>query len=306
MIDARTATGVPCITTCPVIISREFFTVVGVELDNGRSASSCARVHYCRRERVTMPKLLTYREAAKSIGRTTRAIRYMRQDGMPMGWDIRHGQRVRVVDEQILLKHWPSEAETLDTHPSTDSEEHASRKPLRGPKPHHHPEPPTRPTGASEPHTARHAVFHPDTHTRVLSAPNFRVRELSHTTTHDEDREDPDQVSGLRRSSVPSSAVRAPVSKTGSAEVRFLGDALAQTEPPNRPGHERTQTWACCGLEVGRRGGTVNVRHPQTPRSGVREPQRTQPRSRAHDERLLPTAGPQAGVNGSDSAEELP
>lgn len=32
MIDARTATGVPCITTCPVIISREFLTVMGVEL----------------------------------------------------------------------------------------------------------------------------------------------------------------------------------------------------------------------------------------------------------------------------------
>lgn len=50
--------------------------------------------------------LLTYREAAKRIGRTTRAIRYMRQDGMPMGWERRNGQMVRVVDEQVLLKHW--------------------------------------------------------------------------------------------------------------------------------------------------------------------------------------------------------
>lgn len=33
MIDVRTATGVPCITTCPVIVRREFFTFVGVELD---------------------------------------------------------------------------------------------------------------------------------------------------------------------------------------------------------------------------------------------------------------------------------
>lgn len=32
MIDARTATGIPCITTCPTIIPREFLTVASVEL----------------------------------------------------------------------------------------------------------------------------------------------------------------------------------------------------------------------------------------------------------------------------------
>lgn len=63
-----------------------------------------------------MPKLLTYREAAKRIGRTTRAIRYMRQDGMPMGWETRHGQRVRVVDEQILLKHWRARLKRWPPH----------------------------------------------------------------------------------------------------------------------------------------------------------------------------------------------
>lgn len=52
-----------------------------------------------------MPKL-TYREAAKRIGRTTRAIRYMRQDGMPMGWERRNGQMVRVVEEKVLLATW--------------------------------------------------------------------------------------------------------------------------------------------------------------------------------------------------------
>ncbi len=52
-----------------------------------------------------MPQL-TYREAAKRIGRTTRSIRYMRQAGMPMGWDTRNGQRVRVVELRVLLSWW--------------------------------------------------------------------------------------------------------------------------------------------------------------------------------------------------------
>lgn len=33
MIDARAATGVPCITTCPVVLPRTFLVVAGVELD---------------------------------------------------------------------------------------------------------------------------------------------------------------------------------------------------------------------------------------------------------------------------------
>lgn len=49
-----------------------------------------------------MPQL-TYREAAKRVGRTRRAIRYWRQAGMPMSWEIREGQHVRVVDEDTLL-----------------------------------------------------------------------------------------------------------------------------------------------------------------------------------------------------------
>lgn len=51
-------------------------------------------------------KQLTYREAAKRVGRTPRAIRYWRQAGMPMGWAIRNGQRVRVVEISVLLKWW--------------------------------------------------------------------------------------------------------------------------------------------------------------------------------------------------------
>lgn len=33
MIDTRAATGVPCITTCPVIVPRAFTVAAGVELD---------------------------------------------------------------------------------------------------------------------------------------------------------------------------------------------------------------------------------------------------------------------------------
>jgi len=50
--------------------------------------------------------MLTYREAARRVGRTRRAIRYWRQRGMPMEWEIREGQRCRVVDEEVLLAWW--------------------------------------------------------------------------------------------------------------------------------------------------------------------------------------------------------
>lgn len=53
-----------------------------------------------------MTEKLTYREAAKRVGRTRRAIRYWRQAGMPMSWDTREGQHVRVVDEDTLLAWW--------------------------------------------------------------------------------------------------------------------------------------------------------------------------------------------------------
>lgn len=46
---------------------------------------------------------LTYREAAKRVKRSIRAIKRWRSQGMPMGWAIREGQRVRVVDEKVLL-----------------------------------------------------------------------------------------------------------------------------------------------------------------------------------------------------------
>ena len=35
-----------------------------------------------------------------------RAVRYWRARGMPMSWEIREGQKVRVVEESVLLAWW--------------------------------------------------------------------------------------------------------------------------------------------------------------------------------------------------------
>lgn len=53
-----------------------------------------------------MGEMLTYRQAASRVHRSVRAIRYWRQRGMPMGWEIRDGQKVRVVEESVLLAWW--------------------------------------------------------------------------------------------------------------------------------------------------------------------------------------------------------
>lgn len=53
-----------------------------------------------------MGEQLTYREAAARVRRSIRSINRWRRGGMPMGWATRDGQRVRVVDEDVLLKWW--------------------------------------------------------------------------------------------------------------------------------------------------------------------------------------------------------
>ena len=53
-----------------------------------------------------MAEWLSYREAAKRVRRKPRTIRYWRQRGMPMSWDTRNGQQVRVVELQTLLAWW--------------------------------------------------------------------------------------------------------------------------------------------------------------------------------------------------------
>lgn len=45
---------------------------------------------------------LTYPEAARAVRRSTRTIKRWRRSGMPMTWETRGGQRVRVVTEDAL------------------------------------------------------------------------------------------------------------------------------------------------------------------------------------------------------------
>ncbi|MEQ6898995.1 hypothetical protein [Microbacterium sp. KR10-403] len=47
--------------------------------------------------------LLTYREAATRVHRSIRTIKRWRRHGLPMSWDHQDGQRVRVVELEILL-----------------------------------------------------------------------------------------------------------------------------------------------------------------------------------------------------------
>lgn len=49
---------------------------------------------------------LTYREAARRVERSIRTLWRWRKQGMPMGWGIRDGQRVRLVREDVLLSWW--------------------------------------------------------------------------------------------------------------------------------------------------------------------------------------------------------
>ncbi len=59
---------------------------------------------------------LTYREAARRVHRSTRAIRRWRLNGMPMGWEVRGGQRVRVVEERVLLAWWRERMQNWPPH----------------------------------------------------------------------------------------------------------------------------------------------------------------------------------------------
>ncbi|MEU4016193.1 hypothetical protein AB0E56_13120 [Microbacterium sp. NPDC028030] len=54
-----------------------------------------------------MAERLTYREAAVRVRRSVLTIKRWRRNGsLVMGWGIREGQRVRLVDEATLLKCW--------------------------------------------------------------------------------------------------------------------------------------------------------------------------------------------------------
>jgi hypothetical protein len=62
----------------------------------------------------TVMTMLTYREAAKLVRRSRRTIRHWKLQGMRMEWDRRDGQRVRVVDEAVLIAWWH---ERMDNDP---------------------------------------------------------------------------------------------------------------------------------------------------------------------------------------------
>lgn len=49
---------------------------------------------------------LTYREAARRVHRSIKTIKRWRRQGMPMGWDVREGQHVRVVELPVLQEWW--------------------------------------------------------------------------------------------------------------------------------------------------------------------------------------------------------
>ncbi|TLF33247.1 hypothetical protein [Microbacterium sp. 5K110] len=60
--------------------------------------------------------LLTYRQAAKKTGRSMNTIRHWRRQGLPMGWEVRNGQNVRVVDERVLMKWWRERLKNWPPH----------------------------------------------------------------------------------------------------------------------------------------------------------------------------------------------
>lgn len=79
---------------------------------------------------------LTYREAARRVHRSMRAIRRWRFNGMPMSWDIRDGQRCRVVEERALLAWWrqtlrndPVHQQRLRTLQAADTVAHGATRP---------------------------------------------------------------------------------------------------------------------------------------------------------------------------------
>jgi hypothetical protein len=61
-------------------------------------------------------KLLTYQEAAARVDRKVREINRWRAAGMPMTSGIRDGQRVRLVDEEVLLAWWRDRMNNSPVH----------------------------------------------------------------------------------------------------------------------------------------------------------------------------------------------
>lgn len=58
----------------------------------------------------------TYREAAVRVNRSVRTLWRWRRNGMPMSWAVRNGQRVRVVDEDVLLEFYRARLQGWPIH----------------------------------------------------------------------------------------------------------------------------------------------------------------------------------------------
>ena len=69
------------------------------------------------RPRFEAPPFLTYRQAAAKVGRSVLTIKRWRRRGqLEMGWEVRDGQRVRVVREDILLACWRERMKSDPVH----------------------------------------------------------------------------------------------------------------------------------------------------------------------------------------------
>lgn len=64
-----------------------------------------------------MTEWLTYREAAQRVHRSTLTVKRWRRRGqLHMSWEIRNGQRVRVVQEEHLLACWRERMKSDPVH----------------------------------------------------------------------------------------------------------------------------------------------------------------------------------------------
>lgn len=63
-----------------------------------------------------MAEMLSYREAARRVRRSIRTINRWRKSGMRMEWEEREGQKLRVVDQEVLLSYWRDRLDNWPAH----------------------------------------------------------------------------------------------------------------------------------------------------------------------------------------------
>lgn len=89
----------------------------GATAGRWRASTPASRRHHLQilPTRTTMTTTLSDREDARRVRRSIRTINRWRKAGMPMSWELRHGQHVRVVDEDVLVARW---RDRLDANPA--------------------------------------------------------------------------------------------------------------------------------------------------------------------------------------------